>query len=698
MSHLYKKFVKERVTDLVSHKKNIRNVTIIAHIDHGKTTLSDSLIAASGLLSKDVAAVARLLDYDLIEQQRGITIKASGISLVHSFNDMDHLINLVDTPGHIDFSSHVTRGLRLTDGAVIVVDAIEGIMVQTETVTRQAMMELVRPVLFVNKIDRLMKERKLTGRKTAEEINKVVREFNAMLGKYLDDELLEQWEVSFIKGSLAVGSALDKWGLDIVSLKEKTGGSEESSDLANAFLEILEEVENIYKTDERKELSEKYPVARVVLDSVTRVVPNPETAQSYRIPSFWDGDPDSKIGKNLLTCSDDGPCICMVGEVQPDRHASTVVAVRVFSGVLERAKPLINLRTDEERKSLQIGLHMSKTRVDLPTVPAGNLAFITGLRNVAVGDTLVGKRVKNIHPMSSLQYPTEPVVTYTIEPKKLSELGNIQEPIEEYVSTDPALEFEVNPETGEMLMSGAGELHIEITVEKLTRQGVEVQLGKPMVLLREQMKKDGIQSTGGTNDTSTFVVRVVLTSDDNPPESIGTILGTDRGSASWIVDASSQINPFGDETEWIKDAFKSILRSGITSGERMRRVGIVIEKADVKTEAPETSWRDITQPLLEAVRESVLSGDPVVLEPWVHLEISSPENYVGTVTAILSKRKGHVFEIDSERSLYRIEAEIPVRESFGLANEIRTATSGWVTWGAEKGGYRDVKDSESRFD
>lgn len=698
MSHLYKKFVKERVTDLVSQKKNIRNVTIIAHIDHGKTTLSDSLIAASGLLSKEVAASAKLLDYDLIEQQRGITIKASGITLIHSFNDTDHLINLVDTPGHIDFSSHVTRGLRLTDGAVIVVDAIEGIMVQTETVTRQAMMELVRPILFVNKVDRLMRERKLTGRKTAEEINKVVREFNAMLGKYLDDELLEQWEVSFNKGSLTVGSALDKWGLDIVSLKDKTGGSEEPSDLANAFLEILEEIEEIYRSEKRKELSEKYPVARVILDSVVRVIPNPEVAQTYRIPSFWEGDPDSKIGKSLLSCSDDGPCICMVGEVQPDRHASTVAAVRVFSGVLNRAKPLINLRTDEERKSLQIGLHMSKTRVDLPTVPAGNLAFITGLRNIAVGDTLVGKRVENMQPMSSLQYPTEQVVTYTIEPKKLSELGNIQEPIEEYVSTDPALEFEVNAETGEMLLSGAGELHIEITIEKLTRQGVEVRLGKPMVLLREQMTKDGSQCTGGNEDTSSFTARVVLTSDDKPPESMGTVLDTDPGSASWMVDASSNINPFGDETEWVKDAFRTILRSGTTSGERMRRVGIIIEKADINSEAPETSWRDITQPLLDAIRKSILTGNPVVLEPWIHLDISSPEEHVGTLTSILSKRKGQVLEIDSERSLYRLKAEIPVRESFGLANEIRTSTSGWATWGAEAGGYRDTKNPDIRYE
>jgi elongation factor 2 len=703
LSHIYKKFVKERVTELVSHTENIRNVTVIAHIDHGKTTLSDSLIAASGLLSKDVAASARLLDYDLIEQERGITIKASGISLIHTSEGKDYLINLVDTPGHIDFSSHVTRGLRLTDGAVIVVDSIEGIMVQTETVTRQAMMELVRPVLFVNKVDRLLRERRLSGRKTAEEINKVVREFNAMLGKYLDDERLEEWEVSFSKGSLSVGSAIDKWGLDIDTLKDRTGGSEEPTDLGNAFLSILEEIEEVYKEDRMKELAVQYPVARVVLDSVVRVTPNPIVAQAYRVPLFWDGDPDSIIGKKLTQCSDSGPCICMVGDVQPDRHASTVTAVRVFSGTLERAKTLMNLRTREQRKSLQIGMHMSKTRVDLTHVPAGNLAFITGLRDTAVGDTLIDvesykKSKEPIHPMSALQYPTEPVVTYTIEPKNLANLGSIQEPIEAYVSTDPALEFEVNPETGEMLLSGAGELHIEISVEKLTRQGIEVILGKPMVLLKEQLTTDGISSSSESDNVSTFTIRAVIAAEGTAPESLGTVIDQDPRSASWIVDTSNTITQFGEETEWIKEAFRTIIRTGPTGGERMRRVGLLIEQASLSSEAPETSWRDITQPLLEAARASVLSGNPVVLEPWIHLEISAPEEHVGTLSAILAKRKGQVLEINSERSLYRIDAEIPVRESFGLANEIRTSTSGWAAWGAQAGGFRDVKNSEVRYD
>jgi elongation factor 2 len=698
LSHLYKKFVKERVNALVTETERIRNVTVIAHIDHGKTTLTDSLIADSGLLSKEVAASARLLDYDQIEQQRGITIKASGISLIHSFNKQEYLINLIDTPGHIDFSSHVTRGLRLTDGAIIVVDAIEGIMVQTETVTRQAMQELVKPVLFINKVDRLMREKRLSPRKTAEEITRIVREFNAMLGKYLDDDLLEQWEVSFNKGSLTVGSALDKWGLDIETLKERTKGSEKTADLGKAFIEILKEIEEIYKAEKRKELTNIFPVAPIVLDSAIRTIPNPITAQKYRIPQFWKGDIESDIGQSLVECNAKGRCICLVSDVQPDRHAISVSAVRVFSGTLNRADPLINLRTSKQEKSLQIGLFMSKTRVDLPTIPAGNLAFITGLKNVAVGDTLIGEGVENVAPMSGLQYPMEPVVTYAIEPKKLSELSSIQEPIEEYVRSDPALEFEVNSETGEMLLSGAGELHVEITVEKMARMGISITLGTPMVMLREQITRDGETRTARGQDISTFSVCAKLPLKDTAPDSLGAVIDSDTGSNCWLIDVSGKITQYGEETEWVKEAFRTLIRNGPLKGEKMRRLWIVIERADLKYTAPESSWREITQPLLRAARESVMSGKPTVLEPWIRLEISAPEEHIGNLSSILAKRKGQILEINSERTLYKIDAEIPVRESFGLANEIRTSTSGWATWGARSGGYRSLNDPNIRYD
>ncbi|MFX1265337.1 MAG: GTP-binding protein, partial [Promethearchaeota archaeon] len=673
---------------LLGNIEGIRNCTVIAHIDHGKTTLTDSLVAESGLLSKEVAATARLLDYDMIEQERGITIKASGISLIHETDGREHLIHLIDTPGHIDFSSHVARGLRLTDGAVIVVDVIEGIMVQTETVTRQAISEMVRPVLLVNKVDRLFNERRLNSERVAEEINKTVREFNAMLGKYLGDELLEEWEVSFNKSSLCIGSALDKWGLDLSVLKDRTEGSETPSDLASAFLEILQEIEDAYSKEAEDTLAKKYPIAKVVLDSVVKIVPNPSVAQSYRLPLFWTGQ-GTKQEKNLLTCSSKGPTVLLVGDIQPDRHAGLVAAVRVFSGTLKRAKPLVNLRTESAGKTLQVGLFMSKSRIALPEVPAGNLAFITGIRDLAVGDTLVTEGTKDVPPLMELQYPTEPVVTYTIEPRQLSQLSEIQTPITEFVATDPALEFEVNPETGEMLLSGAGELHIEVSVEKMSRIGLDVILGTPMVLVKEQMTTEGASFAGGEGESSRFSVRAILRRDDQQLESLGTIIDSDLQLGCYLIDESGRISPHGEEVAFIKEAFRSVIRRGPVAGERMRQLVVLIEKADIRMEAPETSWRDVTHPLLQAMRGSILTGDPKVLEPWVRLEISTPEEHVGELTAILARRKGLVHEIDSERSLYRIIAEIPVRESFGLANEIRTSTSGWATWGARAGGYRE---------
>ena len=693
MSHIYKKFVNDRAARLIDKTAQIRNCTVIAHIDHGKTTLTDSLIASSGLLSKEVAATARLLDYDLIEQERGITIKASGISLIHQMDGKDYLIHLVDTPGHIDFSSHVTRGLRLTDGAIIVVDVIEGIMVQTETVTRQAMSELVRPVLFVNKVDRLIKEKRLDAKRVAEEVNKTVREFNAMLGKYLDDETLEKWEVSFSKSSLCIGSALDKWGLDVSVLKSAADGSDATGNLASTFMEILEEIVETYSKEKQSGLAEKYPVAKVLLDSVVKTCPNPTIAQSYRLPAFWTPQ-GNKHDKSLLESSSSGPAILLVGDVQPDRHAGLVAAVRVFAGTLRRAEPLTNLRTGKTGKTLQIGIFMSKSRVALPEIPAGNLAFITGIRDITVGDTLVAKGAEGISPMMELEYPTEPVVTYTIEPKKLSQLSEIQEPIVQYAATDPALDFEMNPETGEMLLSGAGELHIEVSIEKLSRQGIEVNLGKPMVLLKEQMTLDGTSCTEGEESTSIFTVRAILIEEGINVEEYGTLIDSEPMGGCYLIDSTGQINPYGEEMEWIREAFRTLIRSGPASGERLRHLAIILEKVQLRFEAQETSWRDVTIPLIKAMRCSVVSGKPQALEPWVRLEISAPEEYVGELAAILARRKGRVNEIDSERTLYRLDAEIPVRESFGLAREIRTSTSGWATWGAKAGGYRRVGADE----
>lgn len=690
MSHLYKRFVEERVSPLVNNIENIRNCTVIAHIDHGKTTLTDSLIAASGLLSKDVAASAKLLDYDMIEQERGITIKSSGISLIHDREDHEYLIHLVDTPGHIDFSSHVTRGLRLTDGAIVVVDVIEGVMVQTETVTRQAIEEAVRPMLFLNKIDRLITERKLNAEQVAEQIKRVVMEFNGMLGKYIDDDLLEKWQVSFARNSLCVGSALDKWGIGIEVLRSRAGESADRETMQETFLELLKEIVEAYRNENEDELSKRYPVAETTLDSVVQIVPNPKEAQKERMPRIWGGQSDTEYGKSLYECNKDGPCILVVSNTQRDRHAGLVAVVRIFSGVLRSRQELTNLRTGDTQKTLRTGLLMSKTRVGLDEIPAGNLAFLTGIEPLSIGDTLVEPGYEDAQPISELRYPTEPVVTYTIEPKILSQLSEIKEPIREFAETDPALEFEVNPETGEMLLSGAGELHVEISVEKLERKGVGVRLGQPMVLLKEQLTEDGKPETAGGGVSSSFTVQAKLLQECGRPDIEGEILDADPQSMCYLVNQTKKIEPHTEEAEWVIEAFRTVKQSGPVQGERMRHLLVVIRETEIRFEKPETSWRDITQPMIQAMRKSIMSDEPVVFEPWLHLEITAPEDYVGTLSKILAKRKGEILEMESERHLYKIEAEIPVRESFGLADEMRTTTSGWATWGAESGEYRRI--------
>jgi elongation factor 2 len=189
-----------------------------------------------------------------------------------------------------------------------------------------------------------------------------------------------------------------------------------------------------------------------------------------------------------------------------------------------------------------------------------------------------------------------------------------------------------------------------------------------------------------------FTVKALLTLDDTPL-GFGTILDHDERSQSFLVDSTRSLDPKSEAVSYMREAFREILKRGPLNSEKVRRLSIVVESAAIKLESPETSWHDVTQPLIQAIRESFLSGNPVLLEPWIHLEISTPEEHVGALSSLLARRKGEVLEINSERSLYRIEAAIPVRESFGLANEIRTTTSGWATWGARTGAYRPVGKS-----
>ncbi|MCS7137821.1 MAG: GTP-binding protein, partial [Candidatus Caldarchaeum sp.] len=209
------------VVDILRNKENIRNIGIIAHVDHGKTTTSDSLLAAAGLLSPSLAGKALALDYLEEEQQRQMTIKAANVSLYYETNGKPYIVNLIDTPGHVDFSGRVTRALRAIDGAVVVVDAVEGVMTQTETVIRQALSERVKPVLYINKIDRLVKELRLPPERIQETLSRIVRDVNGLIEMYGEPEQRQKWKINFAENTVAIGSSKDRWGFTVKQAQEK---------------------------------------------------------------------------------------------------------------------------------------------------------------------------------------------------------------------------------------------------------------------------------------------------------------------------------------------------------------------------------------------------------------------------------------------------------------------------------------------
>ncbi|MFX1394846.1 MAG: GTP-binding protein, partial [Promethearchaeota archaeon] len=249
--------------------QNIRNIGFVGHIDHGKTTLTDSLLSEAGLLSPDLAGEARALDYLEEEQKRGITMKSTNISLYYEKTLEERepfLINLVDTPGHLDFSGKVTRALRLVDGVVVVVDAVEEIITQSETVIRQALQEGVKPVLFINKIDRLIRELKLTDEEIRKKYTRIIKDFNTLLGRYAEPPFNKEWKVSPAAGNVAFGSALHKWGFTLKILK--------NSDFK--FKDIKERYKKeTYTKEKHADLAVYLPIYKAILEMVVDHLPNP---------------------------------------------------------------------------------------------------------------------------------------------------------------------------------------------------------------------------------------------------------------------------------------------------------------------------------------------------------------------------------------------------------------------------------------
>jgi elongation factor 2 len=703
--------VVSEIEKIMSNIEQVRNIGIIAHVDHGKTTTSDSLLAAAGIISERIAGEALVLDYLTVEKQRGITVKSANISLYHEYEGKPYVINLIDTPGHVDFSGRVTRSLRVLDGAIVVVDAVEGVMTQTETVIRQALEERVRPILFINKVDRLIKELKLSPEQIQQRFVEIIRDVNNLIDLYAEPEFRKKWKLNPAEGTVAFGSAKDKWGISIPMVKKK----------GITFKEIIQAYQSGSK-EKVAELAKLMPLHEALLDMVVKFIPNPREAQKYRIPKIWKGDLDSEIGKAMINADPNGPLVFYINDVRVEK-AGLVATGRVFSGTLKQGEEVYLVTSGEKGRILQVSLYMGPFREVTKAIPAGNIGAVMGLENVRAGETVVSFAYREqAAPFEQLRYVSEPVVTIAVEPTKIQDLPKMIEALRKLTIEDPNLVVKINEETGEYLVSGMGPLHLEIALTLLREKfGVEVKASPPIVVYRETVRTASQVFEGKSpnkhnkfyisveplnEETIELIQKGIVTEDQDARERARILAdkaGWDYDEARRIWAIDENINVFVDKTvgvqylREVKDtilaAFRLAMREGPLAAEPVRGVKVILHDAIIHEDPVHRGPAQIYPAVRNAIWAGMLTARPTLLEPLQKLDIRTPMEYVSNIAAVLARKRGRILEVQSMGMVARVIAEIPVAESFDLAGELRSATAGRAFWGTEFSRWAPVPDS-----
>lgn len=702
----------EYVQKLMSDLEKVRNIGIIAHVDHGKTTTSDSLLAAAGIISSKVAGEALAMDYLDIEQKRQMTVKAANISLYHEYGGKPYVINLIDTPGHVDFTGKVTRSLRVLDGAIVVVDAVEGVMTQTETVLRQALEERVRPLLFINKVDRLIKELRLQPQEIQQKFVDIIKEVNSLIQEYAEPEFRDRWLLDPAKGMVAFGSAKDKIGLTVPTSHKKG-------------IKILDMMEAYRKGREAvEELQKLIPLHESLLDMVVKFIPNPMEAQSYRIPKIWKGDIDSDVSKAMLRADPNGPVVYLINDMRVDPHAGLVATGRVFSGTLKPGVELWLIGARTSQRTLQVSLYMGPYREVVDTVTAGNIAAVLGLDRARSGETAVSLDVRDVvAPFEKLHYISEPVVTMAIEPKKTTDLMKLIDALRKMSIEDPNLVVKINEETGEYLISGMGHLHLEIVLTLLKENyGLEVDTTPPVVVFRETIRASSQTIEGKSpnkhnrlyvsveplNEETIRLIQQGAIVEDMDARERAKIL---RDQAGWDYDEARKIwaidenlNVFVDKTVGIQylrevkdtiiQGYRLAMREGPLAMEPVRGVKVILHDALIHEDPAHRGPAQLYPAIRNPIYAGMLLSRPTLLEPIQKIDIRTPVDFMSSVISVLSKRRGKIINvIQLSSNVVRVIGEVPVSESVDLANELRGVTAGKAFWGTEFSRWSPVPDS-----
>lgn len=685
------KDITSKVKELMHQPEKIRNIAIAAHIDHGKTTFSDNLLAGAGMMSEELAGKQLLLDFHEDERTRGITIDSANVSMVHNVENEDYLINLIDTPGHVDFGGDVTRAMRAVDGAIVLVCASEGVMPQTETVLRQALRERVKPVLFINKVDRLIREVKLTPEQMQERFKKIIIHVNELIDNLAPEEFKRKWQVNVADGSVAFGSAVHNWALSI-NFMEKNKIS---------FKNIIDS----YKVggEHYKELAKKAPLHKVILNMVVKHFPNPKQAQLYRIPKIWHGDLESDVGKALMNCDEKGNPAFVCTKIVIDKHAGEIAAGRLFSGTIKQGQEVYMNLAKKEIRIQQVFVYKGPSRIQMDEVVAGNIVGLSGLRGVFAGETVSGDPIE---PFETIKHIFEPVVTKSIEAKTPADLPKLIEILKHVAKEDPCIVVEINEETGENLISGMGELHLEIIENRIkTEKGLDVKTSPPIVVYNETIQQESREFEGRSpNKHNQFVIMVEpLEKEIYEAIKAGEISQKRiKKKDQALADKLRELGLSGDEIrkyrdiykgnvfldkvrgevhigeviDMILDAFEQVIDRGPLAREPCMKMKVSLVDIKLHEDAIHRGPAQIYPAVRNALYAAMKDAKACLVEPVQIHQIEAPVKFMSDLTKLVASKRGQLIDVKQEPTNVTIKAKIPVAEMLGWSNDLRSATEG----------------------
>lgn len=675
--------------------ENVRNIGIMAHIDAGKTTCTERILFYSGRVHRigEVHEGAATMDWMEQEQERGITITSAATTVYWG----DCKINIIDTPGHVDFTVEVERSLRVLDGSVAVFSAVDGVQPQSETVWRQAVRYNVPRIAFINKMDRVgadyffcikSMQEKLGANAIA--VQCPIGAENDFLGMvdlitmkaylFKDETMGAEYEVADIPADLK-----DKCEEMRAALLEELATVDESNE--DFMMKVLEAPDTLTEDEIHAVIRQGVCTNKInpvlcgtafknkgiqpLLDAITRWMPSPLDRGTIK---GLDVDSEEEL---TLEPSDDSPLAALAFKVVTDPYVGRLTFVRVYSGVLEKGMTLINTtKGKKERVSRLLEMH-SNQRKDRDEFFTGDIAAVIGLKNSATGDTLCAENTPLL--LEKMEFP-EPVISMAIEPKSKGDREKLSQALSSLSEEDPTFRVSTNEETGQTIIAGMGELHLEILKDRMFREfKVEANVGKPQVSYKETItapaKTDTkfVKQSGGRGQYAHVCLEIEPNEAGKGNEVVSKIVGG--------------VIP----KEYIPACIKGVnegLDNGVLAGYNLVDVKVAIVFGSFhEVDSNEMAFKICAS---MAIRDAAKKGTPIILEPIMKVVVTTPEEFLGDIIGDINRRRGKIMNQGMEKGVAIFECEVPLSEMFGYSTTLRSLSSGRATYSMEPGHFEKV--------